>query len=153
MKRLSLLLVLVLVLLPMTVGMTSNAQDNFKVVVIGKSVHPYWSNVEMGVRAAAKDLGLKDDQVIFWVPPTEDVAAQTQTMETYIAEGVTGIAIAPSDPNALEPVMKQAADAGNPSPANGAASGHIWCPAKAGRAKWQRVRDLNPCTSLERAVS
>ncbi len=86
--------------------------EDFKVVVIGKSVHPYWSNVEMGVRAAAKDLGLRDDQAIFWVPPREDVAAQIQTMETYIAEGVTGIAIAPSDPNALEPVMKKAADAG-----------------------------------------
>ncbi|HIC90311.1 MAG TPA: hypothetical protein EYP04_13040 [Anaerolineae bacterium] len=84
----------------------------FKVVVIGKSVHPYWSNVEKGVRAAAKDLGLKDDQAIFFVPPKEDVAAQIQTMETYIAQGVTGIAIAPSDPNALEPVMKKAADAG-----------------------------------------
>jgi ribose transport system substrate-binding protein len=33
-------------------------------------------------------------------------------METYIAQGVTGIAIAPSDPAALEPVMKKAADAG-----------------------------------------
>ncbi len=84
----------------------------FKVVVIGKSVHPYWSNVEKGVRAAAKDLGLRDDQAIFFVPPKEDVAAQSQTMETYIAQGVTGIAIAPSDPNALEPVMKKAADAG-----------------------------------------
>ncbi|MCS6844154.1 MAG: sugar-binding protein [Caldilineales bacterium] len=88
------------------------AAKEFKVVVIGKSVHPYWSNVEKGVRAAAKDLGLRDDQVIFFVPPKEDVAAQTQTMETYIAQGVTGIAIAPSDPNALEPVMKKAADAG-----------------------------------------
>ncbi|MDH7487628.1 MAG: sugar-binding protein [Anaerolineae bacterium] len=84
----------------------------FKVVVIGKSVHPYWSNVEKGVRAAAKDLGLRDDQAIFFVPPKEDVAAQIQTMETYIGMGVTGIAIAPSDPNALEPVMKKAADAG-----------------------------------------
>ena len=112
MKRLNLLLVLMLVLTSVAVSTTSAAQENFKVVVIGKSVHPYWSNVEMGVRAAAKDLGLKDDQVIFWVPPKEDVAAQTQTMETYIAEGVTGIAIAPSDPNALEPVMKKAADAG-----------------------------------------
>jgi len=84
----------------------------FKVVVIGKSVHPYWSNVEKGVRAAAKDLGLRDDQAIFFVPPKEDVAAQIQTMETYIAQGVTGIAVAPSDPNALEPVMKKAADAG-----------------------------------------
>jgi ribose transport system substrate-binding protein len=84
----------------------------FRVVVIGKSVHPYWSNVEKGVRAAAKDLGLKDEQAVFFVPPTEDVAKQIETMETYIAQGVTGIAIAPSDPNALEPVMKKATDAG-----------------------------------------
>ncbi|MBC7251233.1 MAG: sugar-binding protein [Anaerolineae bacterium] len=88
------------------------AAEEFRVVVIGKSVHPYWSNVEKGVRAAAKDLGLKDDQAIFFVPPTEDVAKQIETMETYIAQGVTGIAVAPSDPNALEPVMKKAADAG-----------------------------------------
>jgi ribose transport system substrate-binding protein len=80
-----------------------------KIVVIGKSVHPYWSNVEKGVNAAGADLGV---EVVFFVPPQEDVAAQIQTMQTYIAQGVTGIAIAPSDPNALEPVMKQAADAG-----------------------------------------
>jgi len=91
---------------------TKAPTKEFKVVVIGKSVHPYWSNVEKGVRAAAKDLGLRDDQAIFFVPPKEDVAAQSQTMETYIAQGVTGIAIAPSDPNALEPVMKKAANAG-----------------------------------------
>ncbi len=84
----------------------------FTVVVIGKSVHTYWSNVEKGVKAAAVDLGLNPDQAIFFVTPTEDVASQIQTMETYIAQGVTGIAIAPSDPSALERVMKQAAEAG-----------------------------------------
>ncbi|MGC9399685.1 MAG: sugar-binding protein, partial [Anaerolineae bacterium] len=86
--------------------------EEIKIVVIGKSVHPYWSNVELGVKAAGQDLGLPEDNVIFFVPPTEDVAKQTQTMETYIAQGVTGIAIAPSDPDALEPVMKKAAEAG-----------------------------------------
>ena len=88
------------------------AEEEIRIVVIGKSVHPYWSNVELGVRAAGEDLGLPEDNVIFFVPPTEDVAQQTQTMETYIAQGVTGIAIAPSDPNALEPVMQQADEAG-----------------------------------------
>lgn len=88
------------------------APEEFRVVVIGKSVHPYWSNVEKGVRAAAGDLGLSDDQAVFFVPPTEDVAKQIETMETYIAQSVTGIAIAPSDPNALEPVMKKADEAG-----------------------------------------
>ncbi len=83
--------------------------EGIKIVVIGKSVHPYWSNVEKGVIAAGEDLGV---ETVFFVPPKEDVAAQTQTMETYIAQGVTGIAIAPSDPNALESVMIKAADAG-----------------------------------------
>jgi ribose transport system substrate-binding protein len=90
----------------------SEAKEVSKIIVIGKSVHPYWSNVELGVKAAGKALGLAEDQVIFFVPPKEDVNAQLQTMETYIAQGATGIAIAPSDPNALEPVMKKAADAG-----------------------------------------
>jgi ribose transport system substrate-binding protein len=88
------------------------APRDFRVVVIGKSVHPYWSNVEEGVRAAARDLGLSEDQVVFFVPPTEDVTKQIETMETYIAQGITGIAIAPANPTALEPVMKGAADAG-----------------------------------------
>jgi ribose transport system substrate-binding protein len=80
-----------------------------KIVVIGKSVHPYWSNIEKGVDAAGRALGV---DTVFFVPPKEDVAAQIQTMETYIAQGVTGIAIAPSDPEALEPVMRKAAEAG-----------------------------------------
>jgi ribose transport system substrate-binding protein len=114
MKRylVSLITIAMLLSLVSALGMQVMAQDDVKIVVIGKSVHPYWSNVELGVRAAAEDLGLSDDQVIFFVPPKEDVAAQIQVMETYMAEGVTGIAIAPSDPNALEPVMARAADEG-----------------------------------------
>lgn len=114
MKRhlIALITIAMLVSLIPALGMQAEAQDDMKIVVIGKSVHPYWSNVELGVKAAGKELGLPDDQVVFFVPPKEDVAAQIQAMETYIAEGVTGIAIAPSDPNALEPVMARAADAG-----------------------------------------
>jgi ribose transport system substrate-binding protein len=88
---------------------TPAAEEEMTIVVIGKSVHPYWSNVEKGVIAAGADLGV---DVVFFVPPKEDVAAQIQTMETYIAQGVTGIAIAPSDPDAIEPVMQEASDAG-----------------------------------------
>jgi ribose transport system substrate-binding protein len=107
---LALVVVVSLVFASMT---TATAQGKKKLfVVIGKSVHPYWSNVELGVRAAAKDLKLPDDQVVFFVPPKEDVAAQIQQVETYTAQGATGIALAPSDPNALEPVMKKAVDKG-----------------------------------------
>jgi ribose transport system substrate-binding protein len=87
-------------------GMSPKA---IKIVVIGKSVNPYWSNVEQGVVAAGKQLGVA---TVVYVPPKEDVAAQIQTMETYIAQGVSGIAIAPSDPEALEPVMRKAVASG-----------------------------------------
>lgn len=82
-----------------------------RVVVIGKSVHPYWANVERGVKAAAQKLGV---QATFFVPSKEDVAAQISTMETYIAQKVHGIAIAPSDPKALAPAIKKGRDAGIP---------------------------------------
>jgi len=119
-KRLSLLVLAIVTIAMMATGCAPAAEEeaagvateDITVVVIGKSVHPYWSNVEKGVVAAAADLGLDASQAIFFVPPQEDVAAQIQTMETYIAQGVTGIAIAPSDPNALEPVMQKAAEAG-----------------------------------------
>jgi ribose transport system substrate-binding protein len=78
-------------------------------VVIGKSMNPYWTSVERGVIAAGQDLGI---EAALFVPPQEDVAAQIQMMETYIARRVTGIAIAPSNPDALERVMRKAADAG-----------------------------------------
>jgi ribose transport system substrate-binding protein len=87
----------------------SPAPGAITVVVIGKSVDPYWSNVGKGVEAAGKALGIK---TVVFVPPKEDVAAQTQAMETYIAQGVTGIAIAPSNPEALERMMRKADAAG-----------------------------------------
>ena len=83
--------------------------ERIRIVVIGKSVNPYWSNIEKGVQAAGKELGV---ETLFFVPPKEDVAAQIQTMETYMAQGVTGIAIAPSNPEALERVMRKAVAAG-----------------------------------------
>jgi len=82
------------------------------VVVIGKSVHPYWSNVETGVMDAKEDIGA---DAVFWVPTEEDIAAQISTMETYIAQEVDGIAVAPSDPEAMGPYIKKAMDAGIPT--------------------------------------
>jgi ribose transport system substrate-binding protein len=91
------------------VGATATPAPGIKVVVIGKSMNPYWSNVEKGVQAAGRDLGI---QTALFVPAKEDVAAQIQIMETNIAQHVTGIAIAPSNPEALERVMRKAAEAG-----------------------------------------
>ena len=90
-------------------GQSGGSAGPLKVVVIGKSVNPYWSNVQQGVIAAGRELGV---ETVVFVPPKEDVAAQIQTLETYIAQGVTGIAIAPSDPGALERLMRKAVAAG-----------------------------------------
>jgi ribose transport system substrate-binding protein len=82
-----------------------------KVAVIGKSVHPYWANVEKGVEDAAAALGVQAD---FFVPTQEDIAAQLSTMEGYIAQGYDGIAVAPSDPTAMQATIQAAMDAGIP---------------------------------------
>ncbi|MCS7172655.1 MAG: sugar-binding protein [Armatimonadetes bacterium] len=93
------------------VGQGAEPAPQIRVVVISKSVHPYWANVERGVKAAAQKLGV---QAVFFVPQKEDVAAQISTMETYIAQKVSGIAVAPSDPKALGPTIKKGRDAGIP---------------------------------------
>lgn len=92
-----------------SVGESGVTPKGMKIVVIGKAVNPYWANIEKGVTAAGQTLGVA---TVVFVPPKEDVAAQIQTLETYIAQGVTGIAVAPSDPQALEPVMQKAVAAG-----------------------------------------
>ncbi len=79
--------------------------------VIGKSVHPYWSQVEEGVKAAGKALGVNTR---FFVPQKEDVNAQIQMLEAFIAQKVDGIAIAPSDPTAVIPYVKKALQQGIP---------------------------------------
>jgi len=102
MKRfltLGLLLVIGLTIFGLTVG------------VIGKSVHPYWSQVEQGVKAAGKALGI---ETRFFVPQKEDINAQLQMLESFIAQGFDSIAIAPSDPNAVIPAIKKALELGIP---------------------------------------
>ncbi|MEM1627800.1 MAG: sugar-binding protein [Desulfurococcaceae archaeon] len=87
------------------------AQQKLVYVVIGKSVHPYWSVVEAGVKKAGQELGV---EAIFWVPSKEDVQAQLSTMDSYIAQKVAGIAIAPSDPGAATPYIEKALKQGIP---------------------------------------
>lgn len=105
---------------PVTVTRTVTAAaaptKPLKIGVIGKSVHPYWSVVDKGSAKAGEELkkaGL-DVTVSFWVPYKEDVPAQLKTMDSYIAEGYAGIAVAPSDPDAIIPVIRKALDAGIP---------------------------------------
>ena len=68
--------------------------------------NPFWAAVEAGAIAKGEELGV---EVIVVAPPQEsDVQAQITQIEDLIAQGVDGIALAPTDPNALAPVVEGA---------------------------------------------
>ncbi len=90
-------------------------EEKVRVAVLGKSIHPYWSEVEVGVKTAAKDLGV---DATFYVPPKEDIAKQISMIEIFIAQDVDGISFAASDPDAVVPVIKKALKKGIPCIAN-----------------------------------
>jgi ribose transport system substrate-binding protein len=72
--------------------------------------NPFWAAVEKGATEAGKTLGV---QLTVLSPPQEsDVPAQIAQVEDQIAKGVDGIAIAPTDPAALAPVLQKAIDKG-----------------------------------------
>ena len=76
-----------------------------KLAVIGKSVHPYWGEVEVGTKAAAKELGVRVD---FFVPPKEDAMEQSSRIRAFASSGAKGIAFAASDPTTVLPAVKKA---------------------------------------------
>jgi ribose transport system substrate-binding protein len=73
------------------------------------SGNPYWAAFEKGAKEKGKELGV-DVQVVS--PPSEtDVQAQISQIEDLIAQKVSGIALAPTDPAALGPVVDEAKEA------------------------------------------
>ena len=83
--------------------------EKIRIGVLGKSVHTYWDVVRLGMEDAAKKL---DVDATFFVPPTEDIQKQMETLQTWIAMGFDGISFAPSDPDSVIPTIKKATDAG-----------------------------------------
>jgi ribose transport system substrate-binding protein len=72
--------------------------------------NPFWAAVEKGATEAGQAAGV---QLSVMSPPQEsDVPAQIAQIEDAIVKGVDGIAIAPTDPAALAPVLQKAIDAG-----------------------------------------
>ncbi len=66
--------------------------------VLGKSIGPYWEVVKKGAEDAGRELNVK---VTVFLPQKEDIPKQVETVETWISMGFKGMAIAPSDPEAL----------------------------------------------------
>jgi len=73
-------------------------KEEIRYGVLGKSVGPYWDVVKKGAEDAGKELGIK---VTVFMPQKEDIPRQIETIETWITMGYKGVAVAPSDPEAL----------------------------------------------------
>jgi ribose transport system substrate-binding protein len=80
--------------------------------VLGKSVGPYWNVVRKGAEDAGRELGVK---VTVFMPQKEDIPKQIETVETWISMGFKGMAVAPSDPEALVSPVNSAMEKGIPA--------------------------------------
>ncbi|MBI1851702.1 MAG: substrate-binding domain-containing protein [Planctomycetes bacterium] len=102
--------------LAMGCGNSPNAggKKSFRVAVIPKGTsHEFWKSVEKGARRADAELS---DLDVIWKGPTGegDAAQQISLVESFIADRVDGICLAPLDARALETPVKQAIAAGIP---------------------------------------
>ncbi|MCY4445945.1 MAG: sugar ABC transporter substrate-binding protein [Rhodobacteraceae bacterium] len=111
MKRIIGLLSIVVTAVVMT-GSSVSAQ---KIVVSMKGPgagNPFWAAVQRGAEEKAAELGV---EVVVLAPPTEsDVPAQIAQIEDQLVKGAAGIVLAPTDPNALAPVVDEAIADGVP---------------------------------------
>ena len=106
-KLLSLLLVLMLALSLSSIAM---AQEDWEIVVVPKDAsNPWFVRMEVGVNEYAEKTGLN---VYQRGTPEIDATLQYQLIQDLVASGVDAICVVPVDPASLEPVLKQAMDAG-----------------------------------------
>ena len=95
--------------------MTASSVSAQKIVVSMKGPgagNPFWAAVQRGAEEKAAELGV---EVVVLAPPTEsDVPAQIAQIEDQLVKGAAGIVLAPTDPNALAPVVDEAIADGVP---------------------------------------
>jgi simple sugar transport system substrate-binding protein len=89
------------------------AQDDIRIEVVshGQASDPFWSVVQNGVNAAAKDMGVT---VNYTAPGTFDMVAMAQLIDTAVASEPDGLVISLPDADALGPSVRAAVEAGIP---------------------------------------
>jgi ribose transport system substrate-binding protein len=90
----------------MTTAMAANAETVLLSMKGPGAGNPFWAAVEEGAKAKAAELGV--DLVVLAPPVESDVQTQIAQVEDQLAKGVKAIAVAPTDPGALAPVLDQA---------------------------------------------
>jgi len=88
----------------------ANVQAKIKIGFLPGVVDPFYQVMQLGVEAAAKDLGL---DVVTQIPPTWGVNVQTPILDSMIARGdLNYIITAPTDKDQMIGPLKAANDAG-----------------------------------------
>jgi len=112
MKKIVLVVLTVLLALAPAVfaGGSAEADDGYEIVVVPKdSSNPWFVRMEEGVDEYAEETGLN----VYQRGTAEiDATLQAQLVQDLIAQGVDAICVVPVDVVSIEPVLKQAMDAG-----------------------------------------
>ncbi len=88
----------------------AEAAEKLKIGFLPGVVDPFYQVMQLGVEAAAKDLGI---DVVTQIPPTWGVGVQTPILNSMIARGdLKYIITAPTDKDQMVAPLKAAADAG-----------------------------------------
>ena len=88
----------------------ADAQEKIKIGFLPGVVDPFYQVMELGVKAAAADLGL---EVVTQVPPTWGVEVQTPILDAMVARGDLDYLItAPTDKDQMIGPLQAAVDAG-----------------------------------------
>ena len=95
-------------------ALTAGMAHAGEIAVIVKTTNSnFWQNVNKGAKAAIENQSAHT--MSFDGPAAEsDIAAEVNLVENAINRGVAGIVLAPSDPEALGPVVKRAYQSGIP---------------------------------------
>ncbi len=110
---------LLALLLLFACGKHSDSGKSYTIAVIPQgSTHEYWKSIHAGAMKASQELGAQGAKVnIIWKGPLreDDREQQTQVVEGFISQRVSGIVLAPFDSHALVRPVEEAAAAGIPT--------------------------------------
>jgi len=87
---------------------------DYKFLLMGALVHPYYGPMPQGAADAAKDFGIAPVPE-FTMPQKFDVVEQNAIIDSYVAKGFNGFAFQPDDPVASNQKMQELKDMGIPS--------------------------------------
>src|SRR5271168_4184710 len=85
------------------------ASAEYKFLLMGALVHPYYGPMPSGIAAAAKAYGIAPTPE-FTMPQKFDVVEQNSIIDSYVAKGFNGFAFQPDDPVASNQKIQELTD-------------------------------------------